>query len=285
MSISEDINQIMNKTAAPPNMPPNLREARDMLHIASITFLVMGAILGLLGIVDIVEGILWISYGGLFMIVYSVIYFILAFLGYYSALQVKKVVIPALDMGDVRRAKEESVKWLIIGIFILFIPFIFMLLAYLKLDESPQPQPQYQQYPNQQYQAPPPGYQQPPPGQPYQAPPQQYPQGQQDYSTPPPQYVPPQPVNSATQSGSEGISDASATIPPQPVSQPSEPAEVPAPSPVSEPPSEEYVPPQPQSLPVTETPSSIPSQLRRCPNCGAEVPEGAKFCPNCGQKI
>ena len=289
MSISDDINLIMNKTEAPPTMPPNLREARDMLHWASLFFLIMAALLGLYALFEIVEGLIWIKYGGFAFFLWGAVYFALAFLAFYAGVQVKKTVIPAMDMGDIHKAKEESIKWLIVGLFTGLIPFILMLLAYLKLDESPQPQPQpYQQYPNQQYQAPPPGYQQP--AQPYPAPPQQYPPQGQQYQQPqqaPAQQPYQQYPNQQYQAPPAGYQQQPAQPYPAPPQQvpPQEATPQPAPAPEPEqPPTQEYVPPQPQSPPEQES-SAIPMQVIRCPQCGAEVPPGSDTCPSCGAKL
>lgn len=262
MPITDDINQITSSTAPPPTIPPNMREARDMLHWASVTFLVMAAILALIGVWNIVWGVLLIAYGGIFSIIFGVIYFALAFLAFYAAAQVKKKVIPMLDMGNVKGAKDESVKWLVVGLFTGFIPFIFMLLAYLKLDESPQPHQQYQQAP--------PGYapQQSAP-QNYQAPPQGYPPQQNQY----PAQQPQNPPQAQSYQPQQQAPPQNYQTPPQQAPQNQMPPQAP--------PSQNYAPPQPQSPP----PSGVPPQVMRCPNCGAEVQPGMTQCPNCGAML
>ncbi|GEM_PF-2379785 len=292
MSISDDINMIINESPAPPNMPPNIREARDTAHWASILFLVMAGLIAIAGILNVISETIWIVYGGIVSIIFGAIYLALAFLAFHAATQVKKKVIPMLDMGNIKGAKEESVKWLIVGLFAGFIPFILMILTYIKLDENAQPYPAgpYPQQPQQNYQQPPPpGYAAPPGGQPmqntqYAA--QQAPPAQQNYQQPPPQqqgYQPP-----AQSPPPQNYPPQGAPPQPQVHRQPYQQAP-PAPQnqyqattpPAQPPPSQNYQPPQAQSPP----PSGIPMQVTRCPNCGAEVKSGMEACPNCGAKL
>ncbi len=283
MSISEDINLITSSSQPPPNMPQHLKDAREMLHWASVVFLVMAALFVIWSLISVINGLTWIDYIGIGFLFYAAIYIIIAILAFHGATQLKKLVIPALDYGDVRRAKEESIKWMIVGIFTGLIPFIFMLLAYLKLDENPQPAPpQYQQYPQQNYQqAPPPGYA-PPASQ--AAPPAQNPQygpQQQNYQQAPPQYPaqgqPPQ--NPQAQPAEGQYQNPAPQQYPQQNSVPGTGAVPPTP------PSEQYVPPQPQAPPEVHSGSPMPLQVVRCPSCGAEIPPGSETCPNCGTKL
>jgi hypothetical protein len=98
---------------------------------------------------------------------------VLAFLFYMMG----KTVFEPLDQGKFREASDKLLIWGILGLIFLVIPGIFLLLAYVRLQEVFQPQ--YQQYPTQYYQQPQQYPQKAPAAGQYQAPPQQAPQQRQ----------------------------------------------------------------------------------------------------------
>jgi predicted PurR-regulated permease PerM len=98
---------------------------------------------------------------------------VLAFLFYMMV----KTVFEPLDQGKFREASDKLLIWGILGLIFLVIPGIFLLLAYVRLQEVFQPQ--YQQYPTQYYQQPQQYPQKAPAAGQHQAPPQQAPQQHQ----------------------------------------------------------------------------------------------------------
>lgn len=149
-------------------------------------------------------------------------------------------VFEPLDQGKFREASDRLLIWGILAlIFSLVVPGIFLLLAFIRLQEVFQPQ--YQQYPTQYYQAPQqyPGQQAPAPAQPqYQPAPPQQPQ----YQAPLPQQAPPP------------------QYPPAPAPAPVPPPAAPAPE------------PQQHRSEMTKCKNcgvQYPSFMRNCPNCGA----------------
>ncbi len=110
---------------------------------------------------------------------------VLAFLFYMMG----KTVFEPLDQGKFREASDKLLIWGILGLIFLVVAGIFLLLAYVRLQEVFQPQ--YQQYPTQYYQQPQQYPQKAPPAAPpYQAPPQA---PQQQYQAPAPAPVAPAP--------------------------------------------------------------------------------------------
>ena len=172
---------------------PEAQSIKSMVNIASI----FGILMAIGGILIMLWGIwTWITweaistwdpwtqqyvdYGslGIFWMIYAVwgiIVLVLGILFYMSCRKINEMV----DRGQYVQAKSKTLVWMIIGIlFVMFIPGILLLIAYLKFDpliRGAQPA----------YHPPPPQYQQPPPPQQYQQPPP--PQQQQP---PPPQHQP-----------------------------------------------------------------------------------------------
>jgi len=193
----------------PPQHPPQYQayanpeadSIKSMVNIASI----FGILMAILGILILVWGLFtwltfeavtsgyydywgnWVDYGigsglGFVWAIYAVWGIIVCILGFLFFAACKKIN-TMVDQGQYVQAKSKALVWMIIGIiFVMFIPGILLLIAYLKFDPLIRSQ-QPQHYP------PPPQQQAPPPQQQYQQPPpqQQPPQQQQP---PPPQHQP-----------------------------------------------------------------------------------------------
>jgi len=144
-----------------------------------------------------------------------------------------RTVFEPLDQGKFREASDRIMIWGILGLIFLVIPGIFLLLAYVRLQEVFQPQ--YQQYPTQYYQQPQ-QYPQQAPQQQYQAPAQAPPAA--------PQYQPPQQA---------------------PQQQYQAPAQAP-PAAAPEPPHQQQ---RSEMIKCKNCGVQYPAFMRNCPNCGA----------------
>ena len=132
MTIEDDIHGIIDSTPAPPNLPPNLSEARDLAHWGSVLFLVFSVLLALYGLLNLFIGLAWIYYG-ISNLFWGIVDLLLAVLAFIGADSTKRAIIPAIDAQDIERAKNETFKWMIIGIFTGFIPGILLILSYSNL--------------------------------------------------------------------------------------------------------------------------------------------------------
>ena len=131
MTIEEDIHGIIDSPPAPPNLPPNLMEARDLSHWGSVVFLVFSALFAISGIYNFFLGFACIYCRS--DIFWGIVDLFLAVLAFVGADSTRRTIIPAIDAQDVNRARNETVKWMIIGIFTGFIPGILLILAYSSL--------------------------------------------------------------------------------------------------------------------------------------------------------
>lgn len=165
-------------------LPGAAKDARQFAFWGQLILVAMFIIAVILAIVAFVFSN-WAS--GVYFIISAAVDVVLLFL-------MNSTVFEPLDQGKFREASDRLLIWGILAlVFSLVVPGIFLLLAFIRLQEVFQPQ--YQQYPTQYYQGPQQYPQQAPPP----APPQQYQQPQ--YQAPPPQPAPqyqpapaPQPV-------------------------------------------------------------------------------------------
>jgi hypothetical protein len=208
-------------------LPGTAKEARQFAYWGQLILMAMFVLAIILAIVAF-AGSSWAT--GVYFVISAVVDVVLLYL-------MNSTVFEPLDQGKFRDASDRLLIWGILGlIFCLVVPGIFLLLAFIRLQEVFQPQ--YQQYPTQYYQAPqqypqqqvppaaPPQYSQP-------APPQQ-----PQYQAPPPQQAPPPPYQPA-------------------------PAPVP---PAAGPASEQH---RSEMTKCKNCGVQYPSFMRNCPNCGA----------------
>ncbi|MCX6652746.1 MAG: hypothetical protein NT137_05270 [Methanomassiliicoccales archaeon] len=154
-------------------MPASAAEARKLAYWAQWICLLFGIIWLVYGIIDL---ILWSRFGlglGWYGIVGAAVNIVTVFM-------LKKTVFDAIDQGRFREANDKMLIWAILTIIFGLLGGIFLLLAYLKMNEVFQPN--YQPYPAGQYQAAPQGQPQPP-----QPASQPAPQAPQPAPVPPPQ--------------------------------------------------------------------------------------------------
>jgi hypothetical protein len=220
----------LTNSNGPAWLPGAAKDARQFAYWGQLILLAMFVLTVLLAIVAFAFS----SWGaGVYFIISAVVDIVLLFL-------MNSTVFEPLDQGKFREASDRLLIWGIIGlVFSLVIPGLFLLLAFIRLQEVFQPQ--YQQYPTQYYQAPQQYPQQaPPPAQPgyQQVPPQQYQQpqyAQQPQPQAPPQQAPP-------------------------------PQAAPAPAPQPAPGQEQH---RSDMTKCKNCGVQYPSFMRNCPNCGA----------------
>ena len=195
--MTDIIEELTGGGNAPPWLSGPLKEAREMAYYAKLVSLIFAILMLLYG--------LWeLFIGAWFWAIYCIVG---AFILVFTALNIQRKIINAIDQNRIAQAKNDIIVWMILGIIFGVLPGILLLLSKIKLDEATSA-PQYTapgQAPPAQYnygqQAPQQGdapyqYQQQPPQQ-YQAPQQQAYQQQ-----PPQQYqAPPQPVGAAQSAG------------------------------------------------------------------------------------
>jgi hypothetical protein len=214
-------------------LPGAAKEARQFAYWGQLLLVAMFILAIVLAILAFATSS-WAT--GVYFVISAVVDVVLLYL-------MNSTVFEPMDQGKFREASDRLLIWGILAlIFSLVVPGIFLLLAFIRLQEVFQPQ--YQQYPTQYYQAPQQYPQQAPsPAQPqYQsAPPPQQPQ----YQAPPPQQAP---------------SPAQSQYQPAPASAPVSPPAAPAPE------------PQSHKADMTKCKNcgvQYPSFMRNCPNCGA----------------
>ncbi len=126
---------------ANPNLPPKVKEAREMLQYAAIFFLVAALLYGLWGLWDIMRGLLWStvyygSYYGTWRIGYGVIRIVFAVVAFILKGKLVEDVITPVDQGRYDDIEDKLVIYAILGfIFGLVISGILILLGYMKLKE------------------------------------------------------------------------------------------------------------------------------------------------------
>jgi hypothetical protein len=169
----------------PPWLPASVAEARKYAYWGQLIYFVFFFIMLVFGIISLFFGA-WA--GGVYLLASAIVNILIVFL-------LKTTVFDSIDQGRFNEASDRLLIWGILGFIFGIIPGIFMIIAFLKIQEVFQPQ--YQPYPPQQ-----PGqYQQPPQYQ--QQPPQQYqqpPAPARPQQEPPRSQAPPQPQPTTPQS-------------------------------------------------------------------------------------
>lgn len=164
-------------STGPPWLPASVAEARKIAYWGQLIYFLFFFITLVFGVITLIFGS-W-SYG-FYLLASAIVNIIIVFL-------LKSTVFDAIDQGRFNEASDRLLIWGILGIFFGILPGIFLIIAFLKIQEVFQPQ--YQPYPPQQ-----PG-QQPQYQAQYQQPPQPAPQYQQPPA--PSQYEPARPQTPA----------------------------------------------------------------------------------------
>jgi len=136
-----DIDDMLSVPNSNPNLPPKIKDAREMFKYAAIFFLVAALINGLWGLWDILRGLLWGTFlwGGYysgFYIFYGIVRIVLAVLAVVIKGKFVDSIITPIDQGRYQEAKDEMIVYMILGfIFGLVIAGVLILLGYMKIDE------------------------------------------------------------------------------------------------------------------------------------------------------
>ena len=129
-------------STGPAWLPSAARDARQFAYWGQLITGVMVIVAVIMAIVSFVVS----SLGeGIYFVLAALV---LAFVFYMMV----KTVFEPLDQGKFREASDKLLIWGILGLVFLVVPGIFLLLAFVRLQEVFQPQ--YQQYPTQYYQQP-----------------------------------------------------------------------------------------------------------------------------------
>ncbi len=128
-----DINKMIQIPNENHNLPPKVKEARDMFRYASIFFLVAALLYGLWGLWSIMRGMMW---GWGFRIMQGIIYLIFGAVALVVKSKFEEVSIRPIDQGQVGTVKDNLVVYIILGfIFGWVLSGLLILLGYMKLDE------------------------------------------------------------------------------------------------------------------------------------------------------
>ena len=124
-----------------PNLPPKIKDAREMFKYAAIFFLIAALINGLWGIWDIFRGLLsglfwWGTYYSGFRIFYGIFRIVLAVVAIIIKGKFVENIITPIDQGRYQESKDNMIVYMILGfIFGLVLSGLLILLGYMKMDE------------------------------------------------------------------------------------------------------------------------------------------------------
>jgi len=132
-----DINQMIQIPNENPNLPPKLKEARDMFRYAAIFFLIAALLYGLWGLWSIMQGLIWSAWGwGTWRIMQGIIYLIFAGIALVVKGKFEEASIRPIDQGQAGTVKDNLIVYIILGfIFGWILSGLLILLGYMKLDE------------------------------------------------------------------------------------------------------------------------------------------------------
>ena len=135
-----DINDIISAPNANPNLPPKIREARDMFNYAAIFFGIAAIIYVLWGIWDIFTGLLWSSVWlggfGAYNIFWGIVRIVLGVLAFVIKGKYIENIIDPIDQGRYNESENNMILYMILGfIFGLVLSGLLTLLGYMKFQE------------------------------------------------------------------------------------------------------------------------------------------------------
>ena len=135
-----DINDIISAPNANPNLPPKIREARDMFNYAAIFFGIAAIIYVLWGIWDIFTGLLWSSIWlggfGAYNIFWGIVRIVLGVLAFVIKGKYIENIIDPIDQGRYNESENNMILYMILGfIFGLVLSGLLTLLGYMKFQE------------------------------------------------------------------------------------------------------------------------------------------------------
>ncbi|MFO7791352.1 MAG: hypothetical protein R6W73_00015 [Candidatus Saliniplasma sp.] len=120
------------------NLPPKLKEARDMFRYAAIFFLVAALLYGLWGLWSIMSGLIWSAWAwGAWRIMQGVLYLIFAGIALVLKSKFEESIIKPMDYGQSDTVKDNLIIYIILGfIFGMVLSGLLILLGYMKLGEA-----------------------------------------------------------------------------------------------------------------------------------------------------
>ena len=128
-----DIDDMLSIPSSNPNLPPKIKDAREMFKYAAIFFLIAALINGLWGIWGIFRGFLFLS---VFRISYAMIRIVLAVVAIIIKGKFVDNIITPIDQGRYQESKDDMILYMILGfIFGLVLSGLLILLGYMKMDE------------------------------------------------------------------------------------------------------------------------------------------------------
>ncbi len=136
-----DIDNMLSTPNINPNLPPKIKEVREMFNYASIFFLVAALIYVLWGLWDITRGLFWGtywygSYYGTWRIGYGVIRIVFAVVAFILKGKFDETIIKPIDQGNYKASEDNMILYMILGfIFGLVLSGLFILLGYMKLKD------------------------------------------------------------------------------------------------------------------------------------------------------
>ncbi len=136
-----DIDDLLSVPDSNPNLPPKIKDAREMFKYAAIFFLIAALINGLWGIWDIFTGLLsgifwWGGYYSGFRIFSGIFRLVLAVVAIVIKGKFVESIITPIDEGRYQESKDNMIVYMILGfIFGLVLSGVLILLGYMKIDE------------------------------------------------------------------------------------------------------------------------------------------------------
>lgn len=133
-------------SVGPPWLPASVAEARRFAYWGQLIYFVFFAILLILGVLSLVVG----AYGGAaYLLVSAIIDLVVVVL-------LKNTVFDAIDQGRFNEASDRLLIWGVVGLIFGVLPGIFMIIAFIRIQDifQPQYQPFPPQQPSTQYQPP-----------------------------------------------------------------------------------------------------------------------------------
>ncbi|MFW6376119.1 MAG: hypothetical protein ACOCZJ_03050 [Thermoplasmatota archaeon] len=136
-----DINDLFSTPNANPNLPPKIKEAREMFNYAALFFVIAAVIYVLWGIWDIFRGLFWSTlwyrgYYGAYNIVWGIVRIALGVIAFVLKGKYIENVITPIDQGRYQECEDNLILYMILGfIFGLVLSGILTLLGYMKFQE------------------------------------------------------------------------------------------------------------------------------------------------------
>ncbi|MBE0518184.1 MAG: hypothetical protein IH630_03020 [Thermoplasmata archaeon] len=131
--MSNAMNTILASGNTPPWLPRDVAEGRRYAWWAQIMFLLAGLIWFIIAIVDIT---LYAIDGGAGKLAAGIFGFFALVICFIASVFLKKTVLDAIDQGRFHDAKNDTLVWILIGLFGFALPSILLILTYVKLGDA-----------------------------------------------------------------------------------------------------------------------------------------------------